>query len=189
MDSKSLKKILQAIGLIVLIFSVAGCGQSRDYLTVSEVWQNAASLDGTQIRVRGQGHFRFEPYHPLQVGGCSLDEEVVKNSHIVGIQDLLDEDSPDVMQRLSISKSILQCEGDVCRMECRPFEPMCGEGARCAGGPTAIEAFEFVGTLKLSDQQGDLELILEDIDLNTSQRLVDGEWGPIPTGVFRYFFP
>lgn len=183
------KKILQAIGLIMLIFSVAGCSQSQDHLTVSEVWQNAASLDGTQIRVRGQGHFRFEPYHPLQVGGCSLDEDVVNKSHIVGTQDLLDEDYPDVGQRLSISRSSLQCEGNVCGMECRPFEPMCRRGTMCIGGLTAIEAFEFVGTLKVTDQQGDLELILEDIDLNTSQRRVDGEWGLIPTGVFSYFFP
>jgi hypothetical protein len=183
------KKILQPIGLIVLIISIAGCGQTRYPLTVSEVWQNAALLDGRQIRVRGQGHLRFEPYHPLQVGGCSLDQELVNKSHIVGIQDLLDEDSPDVEQRLSISRTSLHCEGNVCSLECKPFEPMCGRGVMCVGGLTAIEAFEFVGTLKVSDQQGELELILENIDLNKSKRFVDGEWSPIPTGVFSYFFP
>ncbi len=67
--------------------------------------------------------------------------------------------------------------------------PMCGEGTAYVGGLPAIEAFEFVDTLKVSNPHGDRELILEDIDLNRSRRLVDGEWEPIPTGVFSYFFP
>ena len=178
------KRILQAIGLIVLVFSVVGCGQSRDPLTVSEVWQNAAALDGTQIRVRGQGYFRFEPYHPLQVGGCSLDEKVVNRSHIVGKLDLLDEDPPDPKHRLSISESSLQCEGNVCGAVCKPFAP-----SDTWGRIGAVEVFEFVGVLRVDAQGSEVVLILEDIDLQASRRMAEGKWGPIPTGVFSYNFP
>ena len=52
-----------------------------------------------------------------------------------------------------------------------------------------IESFEFVGTLRVGQQQDGIELLLEDIDLGASRRSVGGEWGPIPTGVFEYGFP
>jgi predicted small lipoprotein YifL len=178
------KNVLQAISLIVLIFSVIGCGQSRAPLTVSEVWQNAAALDGTQIRVRGQGYFRFEPYHPLQVGGCRLDEGVVNKSHIVGKLDLLDEDSPDPKHRLSISGSSLQCEGNLCSAVCKPFAPL-----DTWGRIGVVEVFEFVGVLRVETQGSEVELILEDLDLPASRRMAEEKWGPIPTGVFSYYFP
>ena len=102
--------------IVLVVFSLAGCGGREKWLTVSEVWQDADSLEGKRTRVRGQAHFQFTPYHPMQVGGCSPDQNFVNSTHIVGKLALLDEDSPGSKHKLSISESSLQCEGSVCRV-------------------------------------------------------------------------
>jgi hypothetical protein len=175
------------IGLILVVFALAAC---NDPLTVAQVWERAEELEGQRIRVRGKPYLTFEPHHPMQVGGCSLDRELVDRSHIVGTQHLLDEEAPDFDRLLSISPSTLQCEGNLCNLECRPFEPVCGPGAGCwelVSSP--VQAFQFVGTLRINRQMDGTELVLENVDLGASQRLIDGTWSPIPTGVFRYAFP
>jgi hypothetical protein len=120
----------------------------------------------------------------MQVGGCSLDPNVVDSSHIVGELALLDEDSPDPKHRLSISESSLQCEGTVCSVVCKPFAP-----TDTWGRVDSVEVFEFVGMLRVDGQGSKTALILEDIDLQASRRMADGEWRPIPTGDFTYLFP
>ena len=175
--------------LILIGLSLVGCSTGQDCLTVSEVWQNAESLDGERICVRGQADLRLLPYHPMMVGGCVPDQDFLDSNPIVGRLDLYDGEPSSSTQRLTISNSDIECEGDVCRLECRPFAPTC-EGMFCGPeGPLNIEAFEFVGTLKVVGQPDSVELILEDLDLESSRRLADGEWGPIPTGVFTYMFP
>jgi hypothetical protein len=174
------REVLQTIGLMLIAFSLAGCGDNGDYLTVSQTWQNAESLDGERIRVRGQAYFRIIPY-PGLLGWCVPDG----GEDTVGKLELLDENSPDPryytgdrpLPRLSISESTLQCQGNQCRMTCTPFDPQ------------AAEVFEFVGTLRTGDQQGDAELVLENIDVKVSRQLLDEEWVPIQTGNFSYFFP
>jgi hypothetical protein len=46
--------MLQALILTLVVHALAGCGCSEKWLTVSEVWQNADSLEGKRICVRGQ---------------------------------------------------------------------------------------------------------------------------------------
>jgi hypothetical protein len=122
----------------------------------------------------------------MQVGGCIPETEGVALPRIVGELALLDQDSQDSEHRLSISESDLQCEGNVCRVVCRPFAP---SAQAIWGGTETIQAFEFVGTLRVRAQGIKVTLVLDDIDLQASRRLADGEWGPIPTGDFTYNFP
>lgn len=176
--------------LILFALSLAECSGGQNYLTVSEVWENAETLNGKRIRVRGRADFWLSPYHPMQIGGCIPDEDAANKSHIVGKLALFDENAPDSTPRLFISESSLQCEGDVCSVVCKPFAPASGESVSWGiSNPKTIEAFEFVGKLRTRDQQDSVELILEDIDLKASRQLIDGEWGPIPTGDFTYNFP
>ena len=137
-------------------------------------------------RVRGRADFTLLPHHPMQVGGCIPEPGDEGLPRIVGKLALLDEDAQDAAHRLSISESSLQCEGDVCSVVCRPFAP---SAAAVWGSAETIEAFEFVGTLRVRAQGSDVALILDDIDLRASRRLADGEWGPIPTEDFTYSFP
>ncbi len=181
----SAKIPLGALFLALIAVSLAWCGGKKKVLTVSEVWRDAASLDGERIRVRGQADFRLIPYHPLQVGGCVVGEDRDK-FQISGRLALLDQDSQDPERGLFISESSLHCEGDMCKVVCSPFAPT---AHATWGGSETIEAFEFAGTLRVDDQGGTLVLILEDIDLQASQRLFEGKWGPIPTGDFTYLFP
>lgn len=188
------RNVLQARVVVLIALLLAGCGgrgkglpvSEAKRLTVSEVWQNADSLEGKRIRVRGQADFRLIPYHPLQVGGCIPQSEGVVLPRIVGQLALLDQDSHDPEHRLTISESSLQCEGNVCNVVCRPFAP---SAQAIWGGTETIEAFEFVGTLRVRPQGSKVALVLDDLDLRTSRRLADGEWGPIPTGDFTYYFP
>jgi hypothetical protein len=182
-------EVLNVLVIVLITFSLVGCTTEQDCLTVSEVWQNADSLDGKRICVVGQAHLRFIPYHPLQVGGCSPDQDIVESSHIVGMLDLYDGEPFSSTQRVTVATSDLQCEGDICSLVCWPFAPTC-EGTFCSpDGYVDIEAFEFVGTLRVDGQPGSEELLLEDLDLDSSRRLADGEWGPIPTGDYIYMFP
>ena len=181
MNSKSR---LRALILALVVLSVAGCGRRANWHTVSEVWQNADSLQGKRIRVRGQADFDFFPRHPMQTGGCSPDQDFVKSTHFVGQLALLDQDSPDPKHRLSISESSLQCEGTVCSIVCTPFGP-----TDTWGRIGVVEVFEFVGVLRVDGLGSKTMLTLEDIDLQASRRMTDGEWGPIQTGDFTYVFP
>jgi hypothetical protein len=174
-----------ALVLALLVLLLAGCAGRNRWLTVSDVWQNADSLDGKRIRVRGEADLNFIPRHPMQTGGCSLDRDFVKSTHIVAKLALVDGDSPDPDQRILISDSSLQCEGNVCGIVCRPFAPSDTWGRV---NPDA-EVFEFVGVLRVDTREGQRVLILEEIDLQASRRMAEDEWGPIPTGSFSYVFP
>ena len=115
--------MLRAIMLVLVALLLTGCGGGKECLTVSEVWQNADSLEGKRVCVRGQADFRLLPHHPMQVGGCIPETEGVDLPRIVGELALLDQDPNGSEQRLSISEADLQCEGNVCSVVCRPFAP------------------------------------------------------------------
>jgi len=157
--------------LLITAFS-AGCalpGLKPDYLTVPEVWQDAESLDGKQVRVRGYGFFEFVQSLVLceparcdcneSNGTLVLVEEEIQPGHYNKINDLA---------QIYISGKSLNCRGDECTMECSPFDP------------TAADEFEFVGTLR--SKFGNL--YLEDLDLMASRQRVNDNWLPIETGKY-----
>ncbi len=83
------KKIWTEILLVIALLCMQGCEQRDPYLTVSEVWGQATELEGQRVRVRGSAELKFEPYHPLQVGGCSLIP--ADNAQITGQAVLFDD--------------------------------------------------------------------------------------------------
>jgi hypothetical protein len=72
----------------------------------------------------------------------------------------------------------------VCSVVCKPFAP-----TDTWGRIGFAEVFEFVGVLRVDAQESQVVLILEDIDLQASRRMADGEWKAIQTGDFTYVFP
>ena len=172
--------------LVLVALSPAGCVAWQEPLTVTQVWQDAKSLEGKRIRVRGQADFQLIPYHPLQIGGCIVTAEGEQRPRIIGELRLHDQDSHDPKNAILISESSLQCEGDVCSVGCKPFAP---SAHATWGGAETVEAFEFVGTLRVRHQGNEVVLILDNIDLDQSRRLADGKWGAIPIEEITYAFP
>jgi hypothetical protein len=103
---------------------------------------------------------------------------------IAGRLELYDEDAPDPhyyggkqpLPKIVVSESSLQCKGNTCQMTCTPFNP---EEAR---------VFDFVGTLRMGSQPSQ-KVLLENVKLEASRRLLGEKLGPIPTGTFQYSFP
>ena len=178
----------RTLGLLILALVLFGCTGEDEYLSVSDVWEQRDLLAGKRILVRGDARFQFIPSHPLQIGGCLPKPE--DRTHIFGKLSLVEEDISGSFQSITISDSDLQCEGDVCRVVCQPFAPTCADVINCEpGGLREIEVFEFKGRLRVSQDQGEQVLILEDIELGASRRLVDGNWEQIPIGDFLFMFP
>lgn len=96
--------------------------------------------------MRGEADFRLTPYHPLQIDGCVAGAKGDTRSRIDGELKTRDQDSHDPKHALLISESSLQCEGDLCSVVCKPFVP---STHATGGGTDAIEAFEFVGRLRV----------------------------------------
>jgi photosystem II stability/assembly factor-like uncharacterized protein len=157
--------------LLITLFS-AGCampGLKPDHFTVPEVWQDAGSLNGKEVRVRGYGFFEVVQSLVLcdpercdcneSNGTLVLVEEEIQPGHSNKINDLA---------QIYVSGKSLDCRGDECTMECSPFNP------------TAADEFEFVGTL--TSEYGNL--YLEDLDLMASRQRVNNDWIPIETGKF-----
>ena len=166
---------------------MAGCSQKT--LTVSEVWENTQELDGKQIRVRGWAYVYTEPY----VGfiGCP-PAGVIENDVVVGKMFLLPEnDTTERSSGIAISESSLLCEGSHCGISCAPFDP--GNMDYCIAlrgySTPRLIAYELVGTLRVNQTAGELWLVLEDIQLSESRRLIEGTWEPIPTGTVDYVCP
>jgi hypothetical protein len=164
--------------VILLLFFLSACASEKT-LTVSEVWQNARELEGKQIRVRGQAVFSTVPYQG--VTGCVPGG----GREIKGELTLYDEDVPDPQYygrpnpqvRIEFSADSLNCAGNTCRMTCGPFDP---RGAK---------TFEFSGRLHSETRQGEMVLVLGELDLGKSYQVAGGALKPIPTGTFEYMFP
>lgn len=179
---------LHLLILIFIVISLTGCNENDDqYLTVSEVWQDAASLEEKRIRVRGLGALRYEPVHPLQIGGCALEPSA--NAPITGIAMLFEEPSDNEPRReILISESSLMCAGDTCSVTCKPFEPP--ENTRTlALDSVPATTYEFVGILSVDTREDEVVLVLDQIDIESSRQLMDEQWEPIPTGEFPTLFP
>ena len=181
------RNILRPFLLVVVLLSLVACNESDEFLTVSKVWQEATALDGKRIRVRGLGALRYEPIHPLQIGGCSVVPSA--NSPVKGIGMLFEESLNNQPRReILISESSLICQGDTCSVTCRPFKPP-ADTRTLALESASPRIYELVGTLRINSQEGEVVLILDDIDMETSGWLVDEKWEPLPTGEFTQIFP
>jgi hypothetical protein len=172
----------QVIGLTLVALLLMGCvartatptpagivvtttpGQETSYPTVRDVSENALSLADQQIRVRGQNWF------VSSVTLVDCDPPRCDCNQSKG-QLFLSEEGRAPGEMISVPQ--LFCRGDECHMTCTPFDP------------TLAEAFELVGTLRvISQNENHKELRLEDLDLEASRQLVNGEWIPIETGSF-----
>jgi hypothetical protein len=121
-------------GMLLITAFSAGCampGVKPDYLTVPEVWQDAESLNGKQVRVRGYGFFEFVQSLVLceparcdcneSNGTLVLVEEEIQPGHYNKINDLA---------QIYISGKSLNCRGDECTMQCSPFDPTAAQNGR-----------------------------------------------------------
>jgi hypothetical protein len=169
------------------VIALAGCSEKT--LMVSEVWKNAQELDGRQIRVRGWAYVYTEPY----VGfiGCP-PLGVIENDVVVGKMFLLPEsDTSKRSSGIAISESSLLCEGSHCGISCAPFDP--GNMDYCwalrRDSTPHLIPYELVGTLHTRQIDGEPRLILGDIKLSESRRLMEGTWESIPTGTIDYSCP
>ena len=179
------RNVFQLLILGLLVLSLAGCNEDDEFLTVSEVWQDATALDGKRIRVRGPGRLQYEPVHPMRVGGCS---PVPSANPPIKARAVIFEEPLDYNPKheLFISESSLKCEGNTCSMTCTPFDPP--QDLHGYVNPS-ITNYEFVGTLRVDSQGSEEVLILDDIDIEASRQLVDEKWEPIPAGEFSWLFP
>lgn len=180
------RNIIKQFSVILLFMFVTACGGQKA-LTVAEVIQNAERLDGKSIRVRGWAYLWLSPSRAtmwLYGGGCAakLDPNE-RQGYVKGWLTLYDLTYPDEWggdgaphdeAGIKISESSFSCEGDYCKITCSPFEV----GTQ--------RTYEFVGTLKVDENS---EFILEDINLEQSRQLVDGNWIPIQKVNFDIQFP
>jgi len=179
------KAILLLVALFLLVPIVGCTGQKT--LTVSEVVRDAEGLDGETIRVRGQAFLWTEPSQAemWMFGGCvpGTDPSHSRQGIVVGWLTLYESIDSDDLGRygvphdemgIRISDSDFHCNGDYCAVTCQPFEVV----------PRRM--YELIGTLKVN---ADSEIILENIDLERSSQLVEGNWARIPGGEFGIAFP
>jgi hypothetical protein len=180
------KNIMRFIAYLLIIF-VTGCS-ARKSLTVAEVIQNAEVLEGKTVRVRGVAYIWVDPTRDemWMFGGCAPNSAAASSSsqgNVVGWLTLYEQIDPDDLknygvphagQGIKISESNFHCEGNYCILTCSPFQI------------SSHQMYEFVGTLQVNKNDG---MILENMDLDHSSQLVDGEWLPIPGGDFDLMFP
>jgi hypothetical protein len=191
-----MKSRLSTFGLVLIMSALifSGCGptmpmlptptpppltplsdQEAGYLTVPEVWEDAPSLAGQRVRIRGWKWFM----HTVTLQRCvpaSCDCNQSKGYLWLLEERLAPGDEPyryPGMRKIIVQDPSLDCRGNVCYIVCTPFDP------------TSAEAFELAGRLRISswDEQYK-ELRLEDLDVATSQQLIDEKWVPLETGQF-----
>ena len=170
--------------MAICILFVVDCRQTNPYMSVSEVWQMATKLDGQILRIRGPVILQYTPYHPMQIGGCSL--ELDRNAQIVGKAVLLEAPRASEGRVISISEASFQCLGDTCGVTCQPFAPpkdFWGHSGEVGN------IYEFEGRLRVDNNNDNIELVLEDVDVADTRQLVDGRWEQVPTGIFSINFP
>jgi hypothetical protein len=171
--------------LLLLFVLVTGCSAQK-VLTISEVIQNAERLDGKMIRVRGFAYLWINPSQAQMwgMGGCVPKTDPSYGQGVaIGWLTLYDSVFPDTWGGdhaprdeigVRISESAFGCNGDFCKITCSPFEVVSGR------------TYELVGTLQVHENS---DLILENIDVEGSSQLVDGEWIPISARNFDVLFP
>jgi hypothetical protein len=161
--------------LFLLFLFIMGCGGEKP-LTVSQVIENAESLNGQTIRVRGRAKLLTDPSESEMwaAGGCVPNTDPSagqgKAKGWLTLYDPLTQDQETVIR---IAESNFHCEGDYCKLTCTPFKV------------TSYEMYEFVGTLRVNGT----ELILENLNLEQSRQLIDAEWTALPLGSSDVVFP
>ena len=180
METKKVAAIL-VLALCGLLF---GCTVQQTF-TVSEVVQGAEALNGKTIRVRGVAYVWVKPSlsEMWMYGGClPASAGSPKWDQVIGwlvLYEALDpvnakpDGTPRETTGIRISDSSFHCDGNVCGLTCQPFTV------------GSHQTYEFTGTLRV-DEAG---LVLENIDLEQSGRLVNGERLPIVEENFSVFFP
>lgn len=154
-----MKQILSTLPAIIISCFIAGCAifnPQPDYLTVSEVWQNAEELDQQQVVIRGYGsHFHAQTVQKCFGIECGCNEAWEELYLVNSLED--------AFYNSGIKIVNLDCRGDECSVTCRPFNP------------NAALAFEIVGTLKVVRHDGEISrLELTNIDFEASSYLSDG---------------
>ena len=172
------------IGLILLIVLFQRSNSFEPTLSLDEVWQNADTLEGQHIRIQANARLFYDSYHPMQIGGCSLDPN--GNSPVEARAMLVNESPNDLSQRILIDDASFLCTGNTCQINCTPFEP-----PPDLWGTTDPELplFEFAGVLTRAPEGSETSLIFAEIDVSASRRLRDGRWQPLSSGEFSYMFP
>lgn len=166
---------IQLISILLLVF-VSGCGRQKP-MTVAQVLENAASLDGQTLRVRGRANIQSAPSQEeiAAAGGCANTKQGTTEGWLTLYDPLTqDRDHLENPPGIKIAASSFHCEGDNCQITCSPFQV------------ASHETYEFSGTLRVN---GEAEIILENIDLEQSRQFIDGEWKPIAAGTFEVTFP
>ncbi|MCG2783777.1 MAG: hypothetical protein L6461_01585 [Anaerolineae bacterium] len=179
-------KWIAPILLFVLCLSLPGCASAPQTLTVSEVIEQAESLNGETIRVRGVAYIWTDPSSSemWNYGGCIPDSAgPPKWDVVIGwltLYEAIDRNNlntngtPREMKGIRIADSSFHCDGGVCGLTCQPFTV------------SSHQTYEFTGTLHVDETGGPT---LEEIDLEQSAWLVDGELQPIPAENFPVVFP
>jgi hypothetical protein len=163
------------LAVAALLLMLRGKSSNDSCFSVAHVWKNARSFDGERICIRGKAEYLFgmtavsccpphcdcnETWGELRLVS---EEQTTYNPRVSGV-DYISLDTP-------------ICRGNECSISCFPFDP------------SGVDYFEFVGTLTVSDCNGEPAwLELTDLNISTSQQLVDGDWGPIPTRTFVKVF-
>lgn len=172
-------------GLFILLALLTACSGPKA-LTVAEAVQDAERLDGHTIRVRGLAYLWVDPSQAemWMFGGCMPTTDPNYGQGVVkGWLTLYDSIDPEDIAHygvpyeetgIKISESYFHCGGNYCGMTCSSFEVV------------SQRMYEFVGRLQVDDQSG---LILEELDLDQSSQLVDGNWTTISNGNFEVMFP
>ncbi len=181
-------KWIAPILLFVSCLSLPGCASAPQTLTVPEVIEQAESLNGETVRVRGVAYIWTDPSSSemWNYGGCIPDSAgPPKWDVVVGWLTLYEAVDPADLgfygpalayekRGIRIADSSFHCDGSVCGLTCEPFTVQ------------SRRTYEFTGILRM-DEAG--ELTLEGIDLEQSAWLVDGELQPIPAENFGVGFP
>lgn len=172
--------------IVLLLFALVTSCNGQKTFTVAEVIQNAERLDGKTIHVRGFAYLWMNPSQAemWKTGGCiPKTDPSYRQIAVGGWLTLYDsvfsdnwggDDAPRDEIGVKISESSFDCKGDYCGLTCSPFEVV------------SQRMYELVGTLRVN---GNSEFILENIDLDQSRQLVDGEWISIQKADFVVPFP
>lgn len=162
---------------IFLFIFVTGCSKQKP-MTVVQVIQDAESLDGQVIHVRGVAVLQTNPSREemLVRGGCVPGST---EGQVTGWLTLYDPSTQNPNKfgsgtGIKIAESSFHCEGNYCKITCSPLKV------------TTHEMYEFAGTFRVI---GDAEFLLEDIDAEQSRQFVGGEWVAISSEPMDVTFP
>jgi len=158
--------------LLLLTLVLAGCAgpaPADRAPTVGEIRDDPVAFGGQIVRVQGRVEFLVEQ----TLAYC--DPPSCDCNRSGGRLSLLDEEYMaagrlDRAISVAATETGLLCGGNECELTCQPFDPR------------AAETLELVGRLRVQKTDGaTYHLILDDLDLSASRRLVAGVWEPIPT--------